>query len=69
VLLMTDGFPELAGKDGVMIGYEKTVELFTCFADLSPKEIIEKLNEFIHTWLDGIPQNDDITFFAFKRVH
>jgi serine phosphatase RsbU (regulator of sigma subunit) len=69
VLLMTDGFPELTGKDGFMIGYDKTIELFTGIANLSPVEIIEKLNEYIETWLNGKPQNDDITFFAFKRVH
>lgn len=68
VLLMTDGFPELAGKDRVMIGYEKTIELFSELAHLSPIEMIAKLQEFVNLWLNGIPQNDDITFFAFKRV-
>lgn len=68
VLLMTDGFPELTNSTGEMIGYENVNSLFSNSAMSSPQKLIEQLNGHAKNWLNGIPQNDDITFFALKRL-
>jgi hypothetical protein len=68
VLLMTDGFPELHGLNGEMIGYEKVRDLFSASGDLPPDKLIQHLNRFAGSWLNGSPQNDDLTFFAIQRV-
>jgi len=68
VLLMTDGFPELMNGNGVMFGYQNVIEIFRELADLNPKELLEQMQHNIYDWLQGAEQNDDITFFAFKRM-
>jgi hypothetical protein len=68
VLLMTDGFPELNDSNGEMIGYEKSIEILSGLGGLPPDKLIQKLNKFATKWLNGTPQNDDITFFAIQRV-
>lgn len=68
VLLMTDGFAELCGSNGEMIGYEKVGEILLKSGTLPPDKLIQNLNQFAGMWLNGTPQNDDITFFAMKRA-
>lgn len=68
VLLMTDGFPELANSKGDMIGYESVIKIFSNYSEFAPEIILKKLNIYCSDWLSGNPQNDDITFFALKRT-
>lgn len=68
VLLMTDGFPELFDRDGEMLGYSRVVELFSNVARHSPETVIDYFKEEADKWLDGKDQEDDMTFFVFKRI-
>lgn len=67
VVLMTDGLPELFNDDGEMLGYERASSLILDVAHKSPKEIIDHLYSAATDWLDGSSQDDDMTFFVFKR--
>lgn len=67
VLLMTDGFPELFDRKGEMLGYSMVIDLFSKVAHQSPEQIIDYFEEEAARWLDGKDQEDDMTFFVFKR--
>lgn len=67
VLLMTDGFPELYNRVGKMFGYDRIQSTFQEVAHHTPDKIIEHLTARMNEWLNGLPQNDDITFFAIRR--
>ena len=66
LLLMSDGFPELFNPEGVMLGYEQSVDVFTEVANLSPKGVINHLKQVASNWLAGTTQNDDMTFVVMK---
>ena len=68
VLLMTDGFPELFDRNGEMLGYSMAEELFSNVARHSPEKVIDYFKEEADRWLDGKEQEDDMTFFVFKRM-
>lgn len=69
VLLMTDGLPELFNHEGEMLGYDRVSEFFMEVIHKSPKEIIDHLQTTALRWLNGRSQDDDMTFFVFKRKH
>ncbi|KAF0151043.1 MAG: Uncharacterized protein FD143_2276 [Ignavibacteria bacterium] len=66
LLMMSDGYPEMFNKDELMLGYDKTIEIFEKIAHLAPKEIINSLNIKGAEWLNGFAQSDDITFVVIK---
>ncbi|MDX1618142.1 MAG: SpoIIE family protein phosphatase [Balneolaceae bacterium] len=67
LLLMSDGLPELQNREGEMFGYQRIETVLASGAESSPDRVIEELNYRKNEWLDGYPQNDDITFFMIKR--
>jgi hypothetical protein len=66
ILLMSDGFPELLNEKEELYGYERTKKLFEHIAQDKPEQIIEKLNEKGSDWLNGLDQDDDVTFVVIK---
>lgn len=66
LLLMSDGYPEMYNKEKEIFSYERVSEIFGIIADRDPEKIIEGLNEKGAEWLNGVPQNDDITFVVIK---
>ena len=66
VILMTDGLPELFNKDKESFGYEKLREIFLKNANKPVNEIVKQLFSAGEEWLEGVKQNDDITFIAFR---
>ncbi len=68
ILFYTDGIIEAENGQGDFFGSERVCDLFIQFAQLEPKEIIEKilgqLKQFCHT--ESL--NDDITLMIFKRL-
>jgi len=66
LMLMSDGFPELFRKDGNMLGYKESVEIFRQVAEKSPQEIIDHFEKTGEEWLDGNSPDDDITFVVLK---
>lgn len=67
LILMTDGFPELFDSERKMYGYEHTIELFRQHASLEPVKIVNQFTQIAQSWLNGSPQNDDITFIVIQR--
>ncbi len=67
VILMTDGLPEMFNAEGEMLGYDRVSSLILDVVHKSPKEIINHLHSAASDWLGGSSQDDDMTFFVFKR--
>lgn len=67
VILMTDGLSELFNSRGEILGYERVSELILEVIHKTPAEIIDHLHKAADEWLDGSGQDDDMTFFVFKR--
>lgn len=68
VILMTDGLPESFNTEGKMLGYDRVCKLISKTADKSPDEILDQLLQTSKSWLQGNQQDDDMTFFIFKRA-
>ncbi len=66
VLMMTDGFPELANADGEPLGYEAMGSLFRDIASSSPQQILQAFADEADRWTQGQPPSDDITFLAIR---
>ncbi|MDX1587223.1 MAG: PP2C family protein-serine/threonine phosphatase, partial [Balneolaceae bacterium] len=67
VIMMTDGLPECFNAEGKMLGYDRLYEIISNTADKSPKQILNILQQTSRSWLQGSPQDDDMTIFIFKR--
>lgn len=66
LILMTDGFPELFNSNGEELGYDGIKNIFEKVAHKSPVEIIKRFNRIATSWMNGHPQQDDMTFLAIK---
>ncbi len=66
LLLMSDGFPELFNNEMEMLDYSKAKSVFGEVAHKSPQDILTHLNAAAEQWLNGKPQDDDITFVVVK---
>ncbi len=66
LLLMSDGFAELANSSDEMIGYTQTAKLFEEAAAKSPEDIVTHLNNFGNNWTNGKENEDDVTFVVIK---
>lgn len=68
VVFMSDGLPELFNNEGKMFGYDQVSKLLLEHIHRSPKEIIDRFHSIALNWLSGKNQDDDMTFFVFKRL-
>jgi len=68
VLLMSDGLIEQRNSDGEMLGFTRTREFFREVVDEPPAIICQHMAQRGARWAENRPQEDDITFVAF-RVH
>ncbi len=66
VLLLSDGYPELANDDNEQIGYERLQNQLLKMANNKPEEIIEYFKNFGSEWLNGKDPDDDVTFVVIK---
>ncbi|HVR42415.1 MAG TPA: SpoIIE family protein phosphatase [Thermoanaerobaculia bacterium] len=66
ILLMSDGFPELADRRGEPLGYVAVENAFRVVASASPEEIIAALARAADERTGGQPPDDDITFVVVK---
>jgi serine phosphatase RsbU (regulator of sigma subunit) len=65
VLLLSDGFPELADESGEPLGYAKVRSVYRQAAARSPGELIAELARAAESWGGSVP-SDDITFVALR---
>lgn len=66
VLLMSDGFPELASESGDPVGYARVEEIFRAAAEGPAEQIVSELARAAEEWSGGREPNDDITFVVLK---
>jgi serine phosphatase RsbU (regulator of sigma subunit) len=66
VLLMTDGLPELANRDGDPLGYPQVRALFEEMGAQAPEEIVAGLNRAAEAWTAGEPVKDDVTLVVIR---
>lgn len=66
VLLMSDGFPELANDKGEPLGYSAVHDLFRKAATNRPRELIAQLAAAAESWSGEAHPSDDITFVALQ---
>jgi len=66
LLLMSDGFPELRGEDGAMLGFRRMPDCMAKALVGCPDEIISQLASMSETWRNGEPLHDDLTFIVMR---
>jgi serine phosphatase RsbU (regulator of sigma subunit)/ligand-binding sensor domain-containing protein len=66
ILLLSDGLPEQMNNKKEMFDYPRVQQQFNEVIETSPSTIIEKLVEAGDRWMDGMNQDDDITFVVIR---
>ncbi len=66
LLLLSDGMPELAGKNNEMFGYNRLLQTFNKVVEKKPNEIIDHLKNVAAHWADNKDPDDDVTFVVIK---
>ncbi len=66
VMFMTDGFPELFNSNKQLLGFQNIKKAFSEAINKAPKQIVHYLNEYIDSWRNNFPLQDDLTFIVFK---
>lgn len=66
VLIGSDGVWDAENGNGERFGKERVRKVIANYHDLSAEQIIEKITEDIAIFVDGNPQNDDITLTVIK---
>jgi ligand-binding sensor domain-containing protein/serine phosphatase RsbU (regulator of sigma subunit) len=66
VLLLSDGYPELANEYNEQIGYERLQNQFLKMGNNKPEEIIKYFKNFGSEWVNGKDPDDDVTFVVIK---
>jgi len=68
LVLYSDGFPEAAGTDGGMFGFEHTASVVQagCSEGQSPEELIERLIGEVRVFAGDEAQADDMTCVVIK---
>jgi serine phosphatase RsbU (regulator of sigma subunit) len=67
VVIMSDGFPELFNEDYEMFGYDKAIQILYETIDKSPGKIIDEFHASASKWLNGVKQQDDMTFVVLRK--
>ena len=68
LLLMSDGFPELANAAGEPLGYERARAAFAAAARESAPETVAALERAAAEWAGGGAPEDDVTFLVLRAV-
>lgn len=68
LLLMSDGFMEAMNKENNLIGLESCKEILQKYVNHPLEEIIQHFQTALDEWLDGKPQDDDVTFLLIKII-
>ncbi len=66
LLLLSDGLPEQKNAQGEMFDYARVQELLREVVEDGPEAIIRHLVQAGEGWMNGTPQDDDITMLALK---
>lgn len=67
LVLISDGLPELRNKNNKIHGYDEPEKLFIKYIDLTPDEIIRKMEEEIEDYTGDAPLADDLTLIVIRK--
>ena len=67
VILVTDGFFEWENGNGEQFGTDRLADVIRRFADREAEEIIAEIYESVLQFVEGAPQQDDLTAVLIKR--
>ncbi len=67
LLFLTDGLPEQKDPAGEMFDYSRVEEELRSSAAGDPATIIDRLMTRGDAWMNGVPQEDDITLLVIKK--
>ena len=68
LLLMSDGFPELANPRGEILGYERARGVFAHSARRPAGEIVAALAQAASDWAGSSSPSDDVTFLVVRAL-
>jgi len=68
LLFLTDGLPEQKNAAGEMFDYARVQQTFREALTGKPGDIITRLVSAGETWMDGVPQDDDITLLVIRKI-
>jgi sigma-B regulation protein RsbU (phosphoserine phosphatase) len=68
LLFLTDGLPEQKNAGGEMFDYARVQQTFLGALAGKPGDIISRLVAAGETWMDGVPQDDDITLLVIRKT-
>lgn len=66
ILFMSDGLPELFNEKKEILDYPRVSEYLSEIGNNSPDDIVQYLVQKGNDWMNGTPQEDDITFVVMK---
>ncbi len=66
LLLMSDGFPELRGEDGTMMGFDYMPDCMAQAIGDCPDDVVIRLVQVANAWRKGEPLHDDLTFIVMR---
>jgi sigma-B regulation protein RsbU (phosphoserine phosphatase) len=68
LLFLTDGLPEQKDAAGEMFDYTRVQQTFRDGLTGKPGDIITRLVAAGETWMNGVPQDDDITLLVIRKT-
>ena len=68
IFLYTDGLTEANDKQHKQFGTDRMMKLLDSAADLSPKELLEKIIHEVQVFSNDIEQSDDLTLLAIRYM-
>ena len=68
IFLYTDGLTEANNKDHKQFGIERLEDILRICCNLSPEEIISKMNEHVSSFVEDAEQSDDLTMLAIRYM-
>lgn len=66
LFLYTDGVTEAKNSSHNLFGLERMMTALDRFANLPPKQLLEKVTDEVHAFVEDAEQSDDLTMLAFR---
>jgi sigma-B regulation protein RsbU (phosphoserine phosphatase) len=68
LFLYTDGLTEAMNKAHEQFGINRVEDLLRDCVDVSPEEMIQKMNKRVHLFMEDEEQSDDLTMLSIKYI-
>ena len=66
LFLYTDGLTEARGREHGMFGVDRVMDVLRDSADLTPAQLLEKMEREVHAFVEDAEQSDDLTMLAIR---